>query len=394
MALPRPSWRRRALRIVSWIAALGALVVVVILAQGWRAFGKAADGARRTRMERSPQWHGDHFENPQVIINDWTGMLGAMREASPHGEPSAPLPVVHVSRAALREPPASGLRVTWLGHSTTLIELDGKRFLTDPSWSERSSPLPWAGPKHWYGPPIALADLPPIDAVLISHDHYDHLDYETMVAMKDWDTRFVVPLGIGAHLVYWGIPESHIAELDWWESTKIGDVSVVCTPARHQSGRLVPQGRTLWGSYALLGPAHRAYFSGDTGLFPGMTEIGTRYGPFDVTLIEVGQYHRTWPDWHIGPEQAVTAHRMLRGRLLFPIHWGQLTLAFHGWTEPIERVLAAASKAGVAVVAPKPGQRVEPASAPPVVRWWPQLAWETAADSPIVSSQVGPLPAL
>jgi L-ascorbate metabolism protein UlaG (beta-lactamase superfamily) len=370
---------------------LCAVFAALSYAQARRAFGKAAEGARRARIERSPQWHGDHFENPQVIINDWTGMFAAIGEASPHGEPSAPLPVVHVDKRALREPPASGLRVTWLGHSSTLIEIDGKRVLTDPSWSERSSPLPWAGPKHWYPPPIALADLPHIDAVLISHDHYDHLDYATMVAMKDWDTRFVVPLGVAAHLVYWGIPESHIAELDWWERTKVGDVEIVCTPSRHQSGRLFPQGQTLWASYALLGPAHRAFFSGDTGLFPGMAEIGRRLGPFDVTLIEVGQYHRTWPDWHIGPEQAVEAQRMLRGQLLLPIHWGQLTLAFHGWTEPIERVLAAAKKAGVAIVAPKPGERVEPASPPPVVRWWPNLAWERAEQSPIVSSQTKPL---
>jgi len=387
MTAAPPRWRRTR-RVLGVVFVLGSVFVALVLSQSWRAMGKSAEGARRERMERSPQWHDGHFENPQVIVNDIWGMLAAMRHTSADGSPHVALPVVKIDPKSLRTPPASGLRVTWMGHSTTLIEIDGLRVLTDPSWSERSSPLTWAGPAHWYLPPIGLAELPHIDAVLISHDHYDHLDYATLVAMKDWDTRFVVPLGIGAHLAYWGIPEQNIAELDWWQSTRVGALEIVCAPSRHASGRLFKQNMTLWASYALRGPAHRAYFSGDTGLFPGMAEIGARLGPFDVTLIEVGQYHRTWPDWHLGPEQAVRAHRMLRGELLFPIHWGSLNLAFHGWTEPIERVLAAAATQRVRVVAPKPGQPVEPAQPPEVVRWWPDLPWETAAQSPVISSQV------
>lgn len=154
------------------------------------------------------------------------------------------------------------------------------------------------------------------------------------------------------------------------------------------SGRFLRRDSTLWASYALHGPRHRVYFSGDTGLFPGMAEIGARLGPFDVALFEVGQYHGSWPDWHIGPEQAVAAHGLVRSKLLFPMHWGLLGLAFHGWTEPIERVLAAAETSGVPVVAPRPGQSVEPAAAPAPARWWPELAWETAAQAPVVSSQV------
>jgi L-ascorbate metabolism protein UlaG (beta-lactamase superfamily) len=286
-------------------------------------------------------------------------------------------------------PPPSGLRVTWLGHSTLLLEIDGHRILTDPTWSERASPFGWAGPRRWFTPPIPIGALPHLDAIVISHDHYDHLDYPTIAALKDHDTRFVVPLGIGAHLAYWGVPESRIVELDWWERTKIGDLEIVCSPARHASGRaLYDDDAKLWAGWAFLGPVHRAYFSGDTGLFPALRDIGDRLGPFDVTMIEVGEYGRAWPDWHLGPEQAVTAHRMLKGRVMLPIHWGTFALAYHGWTEPIERAIVAAQAAGVTLVAPKPGQSFEPFAPPPIQRWWPDLPWRTAAEDPIVATKM------
>jgi L-ascorbate metabolism protein UlaG (beta-lactamase superfamily) len=165
------------------------------------------------------------------------------------------------------------LRVTWFGHASTLVEVDGMTLLIDPLWSERASPVSWAGPKRWYPAPIAIADLPKIDAVLISHDHVDHLDYQTISAMKSWSNVFVVPLGVGAHLVHWGIPESRIIELDWWESAHVGALELVATPARHASGRLTSKGnRTLWAGWAVVGPAHRVWYSGDTGFHEGQSE--------------------------------------------------------------------------------------------------------------------------
>ena len=379
----------RFLRWLKWLGVVALLLVAAAVARGWEAFGHHAGGERRARMERSPQWKDGHFNNPQPLVNDAAGMLSGMFHASDHGSPAIPLPVEKIDPRRFDAPPGSGLRITWLGHASALIELDGSRVLTDPMWSERPSPIPEMGPRRWYPPPIALRDLPALDAVVISHDHYDHLDYPTIAAMKEWNTTFIVPLGVGAHLEYWGIPKGRIVELDWWEHTKVRGLDITCTPARHASGRAVfDKDATLWAGYSLAGSKHRVFFSGDTGLFPAMKQIGARLGPFDVTMIETGQYHASWPDWHIGPEGAVQAHVLLRGRVMLPIHWALLRLAYHGWTEPIERVLAEATRRGVRVLTPKPGQSVEPDNARAQQRWWPGLPWDTAQQAPLVSTGV------
>ncbi len=363
-----------------------------VVASRLAAFGGRPEGARLARMERSPQWRDGRFVNPQPIRNHLWRMARDLLDASDHRTPAGGVPVVPVDPARLATPPASGLRVTWLGHSTLLLELEGHRLLVDPVWGERASPFGALGPRRYYPPLVDLADLPPVDAVLVTHDHYDHLDMAAITAMRGWETTFVVPLGVGAHLEAWGIAAGRIVELDWWERTRLGGLEVVATPARHASGRALLGGRdrTLWAGFALLGSHHRVYCSGDTGLFPGLADIGARLGPFDLALIEAGAYGRAWPDWHLGPEQAVQAAGLVRAGLLIPVHWGLFTLAYHGWTEPAERTLAAARRAGQRLALPRPGESLEPAAAPAeVARWWPELPWRSAEQDPIVSTWAG-----
>src|SRR3569623_425570 len=379
------------------IAVAGLLTVTglfaFVLVDGWTAFGARATGARVARLQASAEWRDGHGVNPQPLHNDFwkmvTGMWHRSPDASPPVEPLRPPLIAPSAAATLSTPPPSGLRVTWLGHSTMLVEIEGRRFLTDPVWSARASPLGWVGPRRFFPPPIALDALPTLDAVVISHDHYDHLDRATVVARGARGATFVVPLGVGAHLTAWGIPEARIVELDCWQRAAFGPVAVVCTPARHTSGRmLIDNDQKLWAGYALVGASHRVYYSGVSGLIPALRDIGARLGPFDLTMIEVGQYGQGWPDWHMGPEQAVRAHQLVGGHLLLPVHWGAFALANHAWTEPIARALAAAARAGVPLVAPRPGQSFEPATPPPLARWRPALPVQPAEQDPIVLTQM------
>lgn len=333
---------------------------------------------------RSQRGKNGRFLNEQPMWNDYLGGLASLFNRDKNSVPKQALPVLHPRRQDLETDSASGLQATWLGHSTVYLEIDGIRVLTDPVWGRRASPFRWLGPKRFYSPLIEVEDLPIPDVVAISHDHYDHLDRDTLRRIRHWNTRFIVPLGLAARLVDWGVPAKRITELDWWEATIVGELTVTLTPARHASGRtLLDRDKTLWGGFALAGPRHRVYYSGDTGMFPGLADIGHRLGPFDLTMIEAGAYGQAWPDWHLGPEQAVHAHAMVRGKVMLPVHWGLFDLAAHGWTEPIERVLVAAQASGATVVVPRPGASFEPGTPPGVERWWPALPWKTAVEVPI-----------
>lgn len=288
--------------------------------------------------------------------------------------PPGPMPIVSLTTADFARPPASGLRATWLGHSTVLVEIDGARILFDPVWARRASPSSLIGPKRFHEPPLPLNYLPPLDAIVASHDHYDHLDRGVVRALAasaiQSRARFVVPLGVGAHLERWGVAANRITELDWSESTTVGPLTLTATPARHFSGRgLNDRNHTLWASWSVAGPVHRVFHSGDTGPFPGVVRIGEEHGPFDMTFIKIGAYGDTWPDIHLTPEQAVDVNSKVRGKVLLPIHWGTFNLAFHAWDEPAERVVVAAG-ASTRLVMPRPGESVEPATARPVELWW------------------------
>lgn len=365
------------------------LVVALALLGGCAALGGTPRGERLERMKRSPNYHDGKFINLYRIGRFRVGRaLRSFLRGSSYRTPRKPIPLRRLTRTDFACPPASGLRVTWLGHSSLLVELDGHRILTDPVWSRRPGPGLGIGPKRHFAPPLPPDQLPKLDVVIISHDHYDHLDMATIRRLAKTSVKFVVPLGVGAHLERWKVPASRIVELDWWESHVVGQVKLVATPARHGSGRgLTDRNATLWASWSLLGPKHRVYFSGDGGYSPSFAEIGRRYGPFDLTLLESGAYNTAWADFHLGPEQAVMAHRDLRGKVMLPIHWGTFMLAPHGWTEPAERLRVAAKKMAATLVIPRPGEQVEPASPPPVSQWWPRNPWRTATQSPVISSQ-------
>src|SRR5258708_8075998 len=364
---------RRLFRILIYTA--GGLVVAVglLLALGWAAsetFGALGGSPDPARLRRWAEFAGDRFRNPEptslMPAGRWAWALKEGFFGKEMREPICPLPMVTDAAVRLGTPPASGLRVTWLGHSTTIIEIDGARVLTDPIWSERASPSRWAGPKRFHPPPVALAALPPLDAVLISHEHYDHLDGATVRALAARGVAFHVPLGVGARLAAWGIPASQITEHDWWQDATLPNgVRLVATPTRHFNGRGVPwRTGALWTSWSIVGPRHRVFFSGDTGPTESLREVARREGPFDVALIEIGQWNAAWGDIHLGPIGALDAFARSGARVLIPIHWGTFVLAYHAWSQPAEALVTEAPKRGFPGMPPRLGKPTDPAPSP------------------------------
>ncbi|HEX2075317.1 MAG TPA: MBL fold metallo-hydrolase [Geodermatophilus sp.] len=312
------------------------------------------------------------------------GLLRQIHEERHKGLPARPVPL---ARPELPEQ-AGELAVTWFGHSSALLEVDGHRVLVDPVWGTRVSPSPLIGPSRLHPVPVELAELPPVDAVLVSHDHYDHLDLPTVrELLRTQSAPFVVPLGIGAHLREWGVPEKRIVELDWDESTTMAGLTLTCTEARHFSGRFFARDTTLWASWAIAGPHHRVFFGGDTGYTPAFAGIGAQLGPFDLTLLPVGAYNEAWKYIHMDPEEAVRAHGDLGGGLLVPVHWATFNLGFHRWPEPVQRVCAAAERSGVQVAVPRPGERIDALAPPPLVDWWSEIG--SVADEPVGHGDAG-----
>jgi L-ascorbate metabolism protein UlaG (beta-lactamase superfamily) len=366
-----------------------------------RSLGRKPQGARLERIKGSPRWTGERFRNVHPIavgLRDPNATMPTLSEFLCGGErrvPRGPLPSMSPLDTWTRTP-ESGLRATWLGHSTVLIEIDGLRVLTDPVWGPRASPSSLAGPKRFQPVPVALRAMPPLDLVIVSHDHYDHLDYPTIRELAKLEVPFVTSLGVGAHLEAWGVDAQRIVELDWWESHQVPNSGLIVTaaPSQHFSGRsLKDRNRTLWSSFVIRGERHAVFFSGDTGLTPEYQIIRDRLGPFDLVMLEVGAFHPAWGDIHLGPHNALQALGLLGGGAFLPVHWGTFSLAMHAWDQPAEALLELGPKAGAQLLMPRLGEPAEPLHGERIGPWWREVETSARQSEPAPESPPDTLPA-
>jgi len=335
-------------------------------------------GLRLERVRSSQQHDGKTFKNPTGLGPGIQGnplpLLGEYFFGGNQRQPPKPLPLVRPHEAWTKKV-SSGLRVTWLGHSTVLLEIDGFRVLTDPVFGERASPLSFAGPKRFHPMPASLDDLPELDVVLLSHDHYDHLCRSTMAALAKKSVPIVTSLGVGAHLEAMGVSHERITELDWNESFEVKGLKLTATPCQHFSGRgVADRNSTLWSSWVIQSANRKVFFSGDTGLSDQFKEIGREHGPFELVMLEVGAFHQSWGSIHLGPENALKVFQMLGGGTLLPVHWGTFNLALHAWDEPAETLVKLADEQKLRVITPKLGLVFEPAQLDGATPWWRTLA--------------------
>jgi L-ascorbate metabolism protein UlaG (beta-lactamase superfamily) len=353
-------------------------------------------GERLERVRASKQYGDGHFRNTAPLDASLKGnplpVMGEFFFGARARRPPGVIPVESPLGTWLRPVSGSGLRMTWLGHSTVLIEVDGLRVLTDPVFGERASPVSFAGAKRFHPVPATIDQLPPLDAVLLSHDHYDHLCEKSMRQIAKLRVPVVTSLGVGARLEKFGVDPTLVTELDWWEEQVMpgGELSFTATPSQHFSGRsLSDRNITLWSSWVIQTPNRRIFFSGDTGLTQEFRDIAARFGPFDVTMLEIGAWNQAWGDIHLGPENALHAFELLGGGTLLPVHWGTFDLALHAWEEPAETLLTLASERGARVLTPMLGRPFEPAHVEGPTPWWRAVGAEPAT-SP---SNASPRPA-
>lgn len=339
-------------------------------------------GGKQTAEQKMAYAKTGHYEDGKFVnlipspmdigMKDIPSLLYQQIKGDPHRQPSKKFDVQHIDSLEIEQKPDSITRLTWFGHSAFLLEIAGKKILLDPMFGDVPAPHPWLGKSRYSnGLPIEIEKLPQIDAIIMSHDHYDHLDYGSIMKLKAKTKQFYMPLGVGAHFRKWGVPNEQIHELDWWQDIQLDSLTFTCTPARHFSGRgFGDRATTLWSSWVIVTPEKKIYFSGDSGYGPHFKEIGERFGPFDYAMMECGQYNEKWQSIHMMPEETIQAALDVQAQITQPIHWGAFTLSLHTWTDPIERATKEANAKGVTLCTPEIGEPVLIGKQYPSSTWW------------------------
>jgi len=361
---------------------IGSLIMLILLSIIFFVnispqFGGSPSKEQVKYYETLDNYKDGKFKNyiePKMEIDFINGLREWFRTV-PERQPQEPLPVLKMDSLDIERFTVDSTRVTWFGHSAFLLEIDGLKILLDPMFGEVAAPHPNLGKKRYAGLPIEIEKLPKIDAVIFSHDHYDHLDYPTIKRLHSKVKKFYTPLAVGSHLKEWGVAEEKISEFNWWEETRLESLKLVCTPAQHFSGRGVfDRETTLWSSWVITGKDDNIFFSGDGGYGDHFKEIGEKYGPFDLALMECGQYNEQWHDIHMMPEETAQAAVDVNSKLFMPIHWGTFTLSFHSWKDPAERVSKKAFELGINMASPKIGEAlvIEHPDYPDE-KWWESI---------------------
>lgn len=341
-------------------------------------FGGKHTPAQIEVFKKSGHYQDGVFANeiPTSMDMGFTKFMSILKDyiiGVPNQTPKSLLPVQLIDSLDIVNRPDTITRLTWFGHSAFLLEIEGKNILIDPMFGPTPSPHPWLGKGRFTeGLPIAIEKLPAIDAVIFSHDHYDHLDYESILKLKEKVKKFYTPLGVGSHLISWGVPQSAIHELNWWDEIQHEELKFKCAPARHFSGRAFgDRFSTLWASWVIESSTKNIYFSGDSGYGPHFKTIGEKYGPFDFAMMECGQYDKRWDNIHMMPEETAQAAIDVKAKMMMPIHWGAFVLALHTWKDPVERVTKRAEELNMPVATPRIGEPIIlEISEKPTARWW------------------------
>jgi L-ascorbate metabolism protein UlaG (beta-lactamase superfamily) len=319
-------------------------------------------------FESCPNYKNGYFYNMEPLRHyhrSFKSLFKMIFKGEKNRRPKNPLPTLKLSQDDFADSPSQDLRFYWLGQSSIILELEGKRILIDPMLSKRASPFSWGGPKRFQPSPLMLKDLKDIhvDLVLISHNHYDHLDKATIKALTGKNIKFIVPLGVDRYLTDWGVKKENITTLNWWQETIFDDLKIVSCPSRHFSARTpFRQNETLWTSWAIVGKAKKIYFSGDTGMSRNFEKMAEKFGHFDLAFITIGAYDPFWPDSHLTPEQSVEVAKTINAKLTMPIHWGTFNFARHAWYDPILRFTKEAKRENLKILTPKMGEKVIPGS--------------------------------